>query len=111
MNAGQTNSIVNKNAFWIPAYIMLFMLMIQAIYLIWFFSDIGDARTLVILNCFGASMILLFATSLISLIAYWIGFFRHNARERILLALLLIFHLSVAYCSFAFTVLTAISRC
>lgn len=109
MNTGQTNSI-NKKAFWIPAYLMLFMLLIQAIYLIWFFSDVGDSRTFVILNCFGASMILLFATSLVSFITYWIGFFRQNARQRILLALLLIFHLGVAYCSFALTVLTAISR-
>ena len=111
MNAGQTNNIVHKNTFWIPAYIMLSMLMIQAIYLIWFFSDIGDARTFVILNCFGASMILLGVTSLASLITYWIGFFRQSSRERIFLALLLVCHFCVAYCSFAVTVMTAISRC
>jgi hypothetical protein len=110
MSAGKTNSIAKKSAYGIPDFIMLFMLMIQTIYLIWFFSDIHHSRTFVILNCLGASIILLFATSLVSFVAYWIGFFRHNARERILLALLLILHFGVAYCSFALTIITAISR-
>jgi hypothetical protein len=106
----KTNSITKKSAFGITDFIMLFMLVIQTLYLIWFFSDIHNSRTFVILNCLGAAIILLFVTSLISFVAYWIGFFRHKARERILLALLLIFHFGVAYCSFALTIITAISR-
>lgn len=107
MSAGKTGK---ENSYGIPDFILLFMLVIQTIYLVWFFSDINNARTFVILHCLGAAIILAFATSLISLVAYIISFFRHKARERILLALLLIFHMAVAYCSFALMVMTAISR-
>lgn len=107
MSAGKTGK---QNSYGIPGSIMLIMLVLQTIYLFWFFSDINNARTFVILHCLGAAIILLFATSFISLAAYIVGFFRHKTRERILLAFLLIFHMAVAYCSFALTVMTAISR-
>jgi hypothetical protein len=109
MNTGKSDSPPDKT-FTVPDFIQLFMLVIQTIYLLLFFSDISGFRNVVILRYFEAAFILLAATSLVSFIAYWFGFFRKRRRGRILFALLLLFHLGIAYSSFALTVLTAISR-
>jgi hypothetical protein len=93
-----------------PAFVQLFLLVIQTIYLLLFFGNIGGFTDLLAFH--GDAMIIFsFATSVLGFIAYLTGFSRNTPQQRILLACLFLLHLVIASYSLYITIGTLVARC
>jgi hypothetical protein len=93
-----------------PAFVQLFLLAIQTIYLLLFYGNPGGFTGLLAFHG-DAMMFFSFATCVLAFTAYWIGFSRNTLQQRILFACLFLFHLAVASYSFYITLGAIISRC
>ena len=93
-----------------PGFVQLFLLVIQAIYLILFFGDIGGFTNNLAFHS-DLMFIFSFATCVLAFAAYRTGFFKNTLQQRILFAFLFLLHLAIASYSFYLTLATLVSRC